>query len=246
MHKTLGVALLTSIAAFGANDASAQSQISTYAAIYDVTYKGRKAGRSQFTVSAGEQAGQYTFMSSMRARGILRLARPNPAVDRSVFAVAANGAITPLEFKFEDGSRKGEDNVEIAFDWADAEANVTSESGPAAIPLEAGVLDRGTLQVAMMRDLARGASVGPYTIIDEDGLKTYVYGLHEEAQTETGIGRILARKLVQQREGSSRSTALWVAPEYGYLPVRIEQMRDGVAETVFLLESLESLELPED
>lgn len=239
MKKTLGLLLLTSIATCG----YAEPRIPTYTAVYDVTYKGRKAGRSEFTVTADEQTGRYTFISSTRARGILRLVRPNPAIDRSVFEITNDGGITPLEFHFEDGSRKGEDNVQIAFDWTAVAANVTSESGPATIALQAGVLDRGTLQVAMMRDLARGNTVGPYTIIDEDGLKTYAYGLQEEAHTETGIGNVLARKLVQQREGSSRTTVLWVAPEYGYLPVRIEQVRDGAAETVFLLDSLDELKL---
>jgi hypothetical protein len=42
----------------------------------------------------------------------------------------------------------------------------------------------------------------------------------------------------QTREGSSRRTVLWLAPEYAYLPVRIEQFRNGEIETVFALEHL--------
>ena len=57
----------------------------------------------------------------------------------------------------------------------------------------------------------------------------------------TGSGPSTTRVLTQQRAGSSRATWLWVAPELRFLPVRIEQRRDGEVQTAFELISVSGL-----
>ena len=170
----------------------------------------------------------YVFESRTHARGLAKLLRPNAAIERSRFLLQ-DGLIRPLAFHFEDGSRKGEDNVDIAFDWDARQAAVQFDSGTASLPLEPGVLDRATLQAALMHDLSRGREPGPYTLVDDDALKTYRYSIGERRTVETGAGRFDAVAVTQEREGSSRTTLMWVAPELGHLPVLIEQYRDGEA-----------------
>ena len=58
---------------------------------------------------------------------------------------------------------------------------------------------------------------------------------------QTGSGSVATRILTQQRAGSSRVTWLWVAPELRFLPVRIEQRRDGEVQTAFELLSVSGL-----
>jgi len=218
----------------------AAAQVPTYSAVYDVTYKGRRAGTSEFSVTADAGTGQYTFTSSTQARGILRLARPNPAVDRTVFELVG-GRVRPLEFWYEDGSRKGEDNVHIVFDWHAMQARLESSDGVRTLDLEPDTLDRGSMQVAIMLAMRAGAPVGPYSLIDEDGFKAYTYAAEQAAPADTGLGSVPTERILQQREGSSRSTMLWLAPNLEYVPVRIEQIRDGLPETVFLLDSISGL-----
>jgi len=57
----------------------------------------------------------------------------------------------------------------------------------------------------------------------------------------TGSGTVATRVLTQQRTGSSRVTSLWVAPELRFLPVRIEQRRDGEVQTTFELINVDGL-----
>lgn len=220
--------------------AQAVTPVPTYSAVYDVTYKGRRAGTSEFSVTADADSGHYTFTSSTQARGILRLLRPNPAVDRSVFEIEG-GRVRSLEFWYEDGSRKGEDNFHIVFDWSAMQARVESEDGLRTFDLEPGTTDRGSVQVAIMLAMNAGRDVGPYTLIDDDGPETYTYEPQEPAAAETGQGSVPTERILQQRAGSSRSTLLWLAPTFEHLPVRIEQIRDGAPETVFLLESVSGL-----
>lgn len=219
---------------------AAEPEIARYIALYEVELRGRVAGTSQFSVSRDDERGIYTFSSRARARGLLRLARPREAVEHSDFTVE-NGQIRPLEFRYEDGSRKGEDNVRMAFDW---DAGVVSvDHGGASMQLELvpGALDRGSMQVALMRDIEANGRPGPYTLADEDGLAAYEFVRQDDTEVATPIGTFTAQRFLQRRDGSSRSTLVWVVPELRYLPVVIEQFRGDELRTRLLLQSVEGL-----
>ncbi len=94
----------------GADAQAADAGITTYRAVYDVEYKGKSLGTAEFSVSYDAKREIYRFESTAHAKGFLKLVRPNPVIERSEFRVA-DGAIRPLEFWYEDGSRYGEDNA---------------------------------------------------------------------------------------------------------------------------------------
>ena len=220
--------------------AGADATVATYTATYNVQYKGKEAGTAEFSVVYLADRDLYEFTSRVLAKGLLKLARPKPAVERSQFRVDAEG-VQPLEFWYEDGTRSGEDNVHIAYDWQRRVATVSGGETRREIALPAAGLDRGTLQVTLMRDLAATGAAGKYTIADEDSVSEYAYTDNGTATTATGIGPVETRALTQQRAGSSRTTWLWVAPTLRFLPVRIEQRRDGEVQTAFTLVSVSGL-----
>jgi hypothetical protein len=76
-------------------------------------------------------------------------------------------------------------------------------------------------------------------LADEDSIKPYQYTSNGEHRITTGLGELDTVSFVQQREGSSRSTWLWLAPQLRYLPARIEQRRDGEVQTAFTLQATE-------
>jgi len=215
----------------------AQSGPIEYVAEYSASYKGRNVGTSQFSVMRDTGSGRYVYLSDTRAKGLLKMVSPNPAIDRSEFVVE-NGTIVPIFFRHEDGSRKGEDNHSIEFDWPAREARVTGAKGNRTIPLESGMLDRGTLQVALMYDASRGREPSRYTAVDDDAATTYEFAFEGRKSVETALGELEVLTYVQQREGSSRRTIIELAPALGYVPVRIEQFRDGESRSAFVIESL--------
>jgi len=216
------------------------TEITQYTAEYEVQYKGRRVARAQFAV-ATDTAGQFAFNSSTEARGIWRLAAPKAAIERSLFGVET-GRIVPTSFRYEDGSRKGEDNYSLEFDARGGEVRITSAVGKTSIDFEVGLLDRGSLQVALMYDLGSCKLPGPYRYVDDGGITEYRYERLDDLAVETEIGTIETVRFSQQREGSSRHTILWLAPELSYLPVRIEQIRNGEIETVFSIDALSGIE----
>ena len=218
----------------------ADATVATYTATYNVEYKGKEAGTATFSVAHLADRDLYEFTSTVTAKGLLKLARPKPAVDRSQFRIDAGG-VRPLEFWYEDGSRSGEDNLHITFDWDRRIATVSGAEARRELALPAGALDRGTVQVAVMRDLATTGAPGKYDLVDEDSVTDYEYTDNGTATMATGVGSVETRVLTHQRAGSSRTTWLWVAPELRFLPVRIEQRRDGEVQTAFTLVSVSGL-----
>jgi hypothetical protein len=232
----LAVLALAAHAVHGAPDAT----VPTYTATYRVNYKGKEAGTAEFSVRYLADKDVYEFSSRVMAKGMLKLARPNPAIERSQFRVDGSG-LRPLEFWYEDGSRSGEDNFHIEFDWERRVATVSNADARREMSLPETTLDRGSLQVALMRDLAATGAVRNYRFADEDGVVEYEYSENGTTTMPTGSGSVATRILTQQRAGSSRVTTLWVAPELRFLPVRIEQRRDGEVQTAFALVSLKDL-----
>lgn len=230
---TLALSLLAAQTAWSAPDPT----VATYTATYRLEYKGKDAGMSEFRVSYIPADDVYEFTSSTQAKGLLKLARPNPAIDRSRFRLEGN-TLRPVEFWYQDGSRSGEDNVHIAFDWRRRVATIGTAAGRREMELPAAALDRGSLQVALMRDLKIAGQPGRYQLADEDSVASYAYSDNGTATMKTGAGSHETRILTQQREGSSRTTWLWVAPALQFLPVRIEQRRDGEVQTAFTLEKV--------
>ncbi|RPI58330.1 MAG: DUF3108 domain-containing protein [Lysobacterales bacterium] len=218
----------------------AEADVATYTATYRVVYKGKEAGTAEFGVRYLAEQDVYEFRSSVMAKGMLKLVRPNPAVERSQFRVDESG-IRPVRFWYEDGSRSGEDNFEIAFDWQRRVATVSGAEARRELALPETALDRGSLQVALMRELAATGAVRTLRLADEDGIVEYEYTDNGTATMPTGLGIVATRVLTQQRVGSSRITSLWVAPELRFLPVRIEQRRDGEVQTAFELVNVKGL-----
>ncbi|WP_428102727.1 DUF3108 domain-containing protein [Candidatus Rariloculus sp.] len=239
-HGLLTLAWLLPVAAVATLEA-AEPSVATYTARYQVEYKGRNVGTAQFAVSYDDLSGIYSFSSRTRARGLLRLVTPRDVVERSNFIVE-DGRITPLEFWYEDGSRKGKDNFHLVFDWDAGFVAVDGANGGVALQLSPGVLDRGAMQVALMRDIETNGHPGPYTLADENELRTYSFVMQEDDEISTPTGTFTARRFLEQRDGSSRTTLVWVAPELRYLPVAIEQYRDGELRARLTLQSVEGLE----
>ena len=217
---------------------SAMAQIDGYSASYAAEYRGRNVGDSVFSLSQGAQPGEYVFTSTTRARGLARLAAPRPVIDRSEFIVE-NGTIRPLRFSHEDGSRKGEDNHTIEFAADALTATVSGEGYTRELPLDAGVLDRGSLQAAMVIALRNGEELTQFNVLDEQSIDEYSFVLEGRSSVETPMGELQTLRYRQQRAGSSRFTLIDFAPSLSFVPAKIEQIRDGESQSAFLLESID-------
>jgi hypothetical protein len=220
---------------------AADAEVPTFDAHYKVEYKGHKVGKAELSVRYDAKQEQYRFESRTQASGILRLLRPKASVQTTDFVIH-DGSIRPLQFWLDDGTRKGEDDRHIVFDWKRGTATVWRDDESTELSLEPNLLDAGTILVAIMLDLKRDELPGPYEYTDGDEPSTYRYTDEGPETLEVDAGTFDATVLEQQHEGSSRRTVFWVVPKLDYLPVKIAQYRNDELLTAMMLDSVKGLD----
>lgn len=207
-----------------------------FKATFAVEWHGMGAGTSILELTRqGENA--YTYSSRNTARGFFRLAIPDTITQTSHFTLE-NGQVIPEIYVGDDGSSDTDRDVSLKFDWTAKRVTGTAEDKPVDQPLEPGVQDSLSVQIALMCELAHGRSPASFQLIDKDEVKEYQYTREGEAKLDTSIGKLDTVIYRSQRKGSSRYTRLWIAPSLGYLPVRAEQAKKDKRELQLMIRAL--------
>lgn len=237
MRSPLPLVLLgiTAIATLQAADA--WGDLPGYHAVYRASYQGLHVGETEFSVTLVDAASStYEFRSESRLGGIFRVIAPRPPEESSAFRVE-DGEIRPLAYSLRDSTRAGEGSFDIEFDWPLGRAIVTAEGTGVESQLVPGMLDRGSLQVALML-IGEDFTTEQVTLLDRDGPETHELQADGVETLETPLGEFQTRRLIQQRQGSSRRTLVWLAPDLHGLPVRIERQRNGETRAAFHLDEV--------
>jgi hypothetical protein len=207
-----------------------------FTAIYAIEWRGMGAGTS--TIELTKTApNSFRYQSRNAARGIFRVALPGTIMQTSDLSIVG-AEVKPLSFTAEDGSSDTARDVNLKFDWEARRVTGTAENEPVDVPIEPGVQDPGSVQIALMRELAAGRSPTSFMMIDKNEVKEYQYKREGDETVDTALGKIDTVIYTSQRTGSTRLTRLWIAPSLGYVPVRGEQMRKGKREFTLQIRSL--------
>jgi hypothetical protein len=207
-----------------------------FLATYAVEWRGMGAGTS--TIELEKTAPDaFRYSSSNAARGFFRIALPDTITQTSEFSIV-DGKVVPKSFVADDGSSDTSRDVNLQFDWSAHQVTGTAEDKPVSVSLDDGVQDAGSVQIALMRELAAGRSPSSFMMIDKNEVKEYQYVREGEASIETALGKLDTVIFTSQRTGSTRLTKLWIAPSLGYIPVRAEQLRKGKREFTMQIRTL--------
>lgn len=148
--------------------------------------------------------------------------------------IDANG-VRPLSWFVEDGKIGNKQDGALVFTWEKGRVSGTIKGQPVELQTVPGLQDRLSIQIAVMTLLLRGDEPDVIAMIGDDEIKRYSYTRVGTEQIRTKIGEFATVLFESTRPGSSRVSRFWQAPALGYLPVRVEQVRDGKVETVLEL-----------
>ena len=166
----------------------------------------------------------YIATHAVKAVGLSRLLTRGTIKVSSEFTENEDG-IWPVTLHEVDTVRN-DPEVQIEFDWATLMATGTVGDKEVALQLDGISHDNVSVQYALMHDLMNGGPKESYVLFDIDKMRVAHVRNIGTKRVKTKAGSYDVVGIQHQKEGSSRITTLWCAPELDYLPVIIEQRRD--------------------
>lgn len=147
------------------------------------------------------------------------------------------GILLPQAYNFERGGLGKVKKVDLDFDWSAKKITGSDRGDPVTLPLNRGVLDKSSYQLALQHDVAAGKKSMSYQVVDGDEIDTYDFRVLGEEKVATKAGSIDAVKVERVRDPtqSKRVTVLWFAKSWEYLLVQLQQIEtDGKEYTIML------------
>lgn len=225
------------IALLGAGGAACADPIDLkpFRATYSAEWKGMSAATSTLELKrAGPDT--YVYETVNTPKGVFRMALPDSLTQVSTFRLS-DDQVVPLEYR---GSDEKERPIDLRFDWQAKRVSGTAKGLAVDLEIPATAQDPMSLQIASLRNLAKGTLQGSVTLVDGDGkLKDYELRQEGTEQIETALGTLETIVYTSRRSGSDRMTRSWVAPALGYLPVKAERIRKNKVEFTLRIESVD-------
>lgn len=159
-----------------------------------------------------------TGMSRLLARGEIS--------ETSEFS-HSDGGFSPVAYRSNDTLSKDPARTDVRFDWDARQASGTVNDEQFVTALDGLLHDRVSIQYELMHDLQNGGAGEHYRLFDIDRQKLLNVRSIGSKPVDVPAGKFNAVGIQHQAENSSRVTTLWCVEELGYLPVIIEQHRNG-------------------
>ena len=221
MKILLSLVLALAATAFVTASAAGAGQLTPHTAQYKVKIS-IVSGQLNTELRATDTG--YVATHVIKPKGIAKLRGGRMHV-RSEFTTAADG-IRPVSFHEIDTIRD-DPETRIQFDWTTNQASGTVGSEDVLLQLDGISHDNVSIQYELMHDLINGGPSETYVLFDVDKMRVANVRNVGTRTIKTRAGSYEAVGIQHQKEGSSRVTTLWCAPELDYLPVVIEQHRKG-------------------
>lgn len=170
--------------------------------------------------------GGYEATHRIVPTGLARLLAGGSIEETSRFEIAADGVL-PTHYLSSDTISHDKTQADISFDWSTGAITGTINGENVESVLDVLAHDRVSIQYELMHDLMNGGPSETYVLFDLDRLKTLNVSSIGTRDVKVPAGKFTAVGIQHQAEGSSRITTLWCVEELDFLPVIIEQHRDG-------------------
>jgi Protein of unknown function (DUF3108) len=215
--------------------AGAATPLRPFEASYAFIWSGITAGVSTFTLRQ-ESAQEWTYVSRNQPHGLARIYSKASWTLSSRMSIGPEG-VRPLLYTATDpdnGASKGE----VRFDWDANRATGVAEGKPVDVPLRPGVQDDLSVQIALICALSSDQPPKGISLFDVNGIRDYIFERIGTETLHTPVGDITTVIYRSHKANSSRSNRYWLAPDYGNVPVQVEQQNKGEVQWTMKLRSI--------
>lgn len=205
---------------------STGAEPTTYRAVYDGNYNGLPIRAKAIRELQKVAHDRYLLTSS--ARSFLA-----SITEQTLFVWNSDGELAPIEYQYHRQGIGKNRHAILNFDWVKHRVRNDVQSKPWYMVIPTGALDKLSYQLKMRQDLiahyndasteSTAAPTLKYQIADGGKLKNYQFEIQGDEWIKTPVGHLDTLKLSRIRHNSKRSTIFWVAKEWQFLLVRLQQ-----------------------
>jgi len=190
-----------------------------FRAIYKAKFSGFSIEASRELHTLPNQQQQLSFRASTW------LAKLN---ETSRFSWGDLGQLIPRRYEYHrSGLGKPRDAV-LDFDWARLRVVNNVQAKPWSMTIPELTLDKLSYQLQLRSDLLNGKQSLQYDIADGGRLKTYLFEMVGEEMLQTRLGKLATVKIKKIRStGKKRTTYIWMAKNWDYLLVKLQQTENN-------------------
>lgn len=202
---------------------------------YEVSWGSIGLGEGSISLTPLE-SGCYRYESVTKPAAIVRWTYGSPR-ETSEFCVA-DGKILPKHFEYANDKRS-KDGYTLDFDWKGHKVKAIKGGEVTLRELPDNTYDRFVIQLAVRQWVIRHlgqASPAPveFQMVDHRRIKTYRFAVTGKQKVDTPAGSF-DTLLVERVDSPGHSIRFWIAPELGYIPVKVQEIDDGELKLQMLL-----------
>jgi len=146
----------------------------------------------------------------------------------------AQQTISPLHYSYARRGLSKDRTAELTFDWKNKSVTNNVQKTSWQMDIAQKVQDKLSYQIQLQQDLLNGHKDFVYQIADGGRLKEYKFTTVGEEVLETPLGKVNTIKVKRSRENDERVTYAWLAKDWNYLLVRLQQEEKGEAYTIYI------------
>ena len=149
----------------------------------------------------------------------------------------SKGAMRPLHYQYHRSGLGKKRKADLTFNWQDNSVINKVDNSRWQMKIVENVQDKLSYQVQMAQELSAGKKKFTYQIADGGELKEYSFEVMGEEILETPLGKVNTLKVKRSRSNNKRVTYAWVAPDWHYLLVRLQQEEGGKTNTIYITQA---------
>jgi hypothetical protein len=200
--------------------------LSTFTAKFEVEVAGMKMGEIKRTLKKREN-GLYEQSSLIYTTGFFSVFRSDRFEEHSLWRWQDNKAVPQRYTYHYSGGSKGEVYEQLDFDWQALTVDSLREGKTSTLPIEPGVVDKLSYQVALVRDLQAGKQQFVYKVADRGDIRHIRYEVVGKEKIDTPWGKKQTVKVKRKTLTDERVTVLWFAPDLDYMVIKLIQNDNG-------------------
>lgn len=150
----------------------------------------------------------------------------------------SDDGLRPLHYQYSNNMSSRQDQS-IDFDWATQSATDNKYRKPWSSKISADTFDQLGAQLKMREALMYDRLGGEIsqTVVNRGKHKIYTLKKVGEETIDSPAGKLRTVKLLRSRPGSSSETTVWLAKDWNYLIVRLEQREDDEVYSLELIKA---------